>query len=77
MLAAHAREAGQEYIPVHIFPIRYDNKRSIDYLANFNKDNPELTAFSKQLEQAFDYFQNTHQPPLIMVDSKGRYIVGN
>lgn len=77
VLAAHAREAGQEYIPVHIFPIRYNNKRSIDYLANFNKDNPKLAAFSRQLEQAFTQFENTHRQPLILVDSKGNYIVAD
>lgn len=77
VLAAHARESGQEYIPVHIFPIRYNNKRSIDYLANFNKDNQELKAFSNQLERAFEQFENTHQMPLILINSHGQYIVGN
>lgn len=77
VLASYAREAGQEYIPVHIFPIRYNNKKSIDYLDNFCKNNPDLMAFSNQLEKAYNKFENTHKPPIILIDPKGEYIVGN
>lgn len=77
ILAAQAHEAGQEYIPVHIFPIRYSNKKSVTYFENFCKDNPDLMVFSDQLEKAFKVFENTHQPPLILIDPKGDYVVGN
>lgn len=77
ILASYAREAGQEYIPVHVFPIRYSNKKSVAYFENFCKSNPDLTAFSGQLEKAYNVFENTHQAPLILIDSKGKYVVGN
>lgn len=77
ILASYAHDAGQEYIPVHIFPIRYNNKRSIDYFENYLKDNPSLKPFSDQLQRAYNEFENTHQPPVIMIDHKGDYLVDN
>src|SRR5690242_1295061 len=32
VLAVHAHDLGQDYIPVHIFPVRFNNKNSLDYL---------------------------------------------
>src|SRR6185436_2564318 len=32
ILAAHAKSSGQDFIPVHIFPVRYNVKKSLDYL---------------------------------------------
>lgn len=77
IMASNARRAGQEYIPVHIFPIRFSNEKSVVFLGNFTKDNPELIAFSSQLEKAFNYFENKRQPPVILIDPKGNYIVGD
>lgn len=77
ILASYAREAGQEYIPVHIFPIRYSNKKSVAFFDNYCKDNPSLVPFSDQLERAFNSFENTHQAPVILIDPAGDYIVGN
>ncbi len=77
ILASYAREAGQEYIPVHIFPVRYSNKKSMAYFENYCKDNPSLLAFSEHLEKAYNQFENTHQPPVILIDPKGEYLVGN
>lgn len=75
VLAAHAKDMGQDFIPVHIFPIRYNVKRSISFLANLTKDDAELKKFSSRLEGAFDYFEKYHQLPVVMVDQKGEYIV--
>src|SRR5215211_2097056 len=38
ILAAHAKSSGQDFIPVHIFPIRFDNPRSSEYLKKYVKD---------------------------------------
>jgi len=73
ILAAHAKSAGQDYIPVHIFPIRYDNKRSVDYLATLTKTDEKLKAFAAKLEAVYDHFEVTRQLPLIMTDNFGEY----
>lgn len=75
ILAAHAKSQGQDYIPVHIFPIRYDVQKSINYLENLTKDDPELRKFTDRLGDAFDYFEKHRQLPVIMVDDKGEYFV--
>ncbi|MER3499327.1 MAG: hypothetical protein C4308_12200 [Chitinophagaceae bacterium] len=75
ILAAHAKNAGQDFIPVHIFPIRYNVKRSADYLAALTKDDAQLKQFASRLEDAFDYFEKYRQLPVVMVNEKGEYLV--
>src|SRR6185503_6049357 len=73
ILAAHAKDAGQDFIPVHIFPIRYNVKRSSDYLNKLTKDDPSLKQFALRLEDAFDYFEKYRQLPVIMTNERGDY----
>jgi murein L,D-transpeptidase YafK len=75
ILAAHAKDAGQDFIPVHIFPIRYNVKKSVDYLNTLTKDDPDLKQFALRLEDAFDYFEKYRQLPVIMVNEKGNYVI--
>ncbi len=75
ILAAHAKDAGQDFIPVHIFPIRYNVKKSTDYLNGLTKDDPALKQFAVRLEDAFDYFEKYRQLPVIMVNEKGDYVI--
>ncbi|MBS1656270.1 MAG: L,D-transpeptidase family protein, partial [Bacteroidetes bacterium] len=75
ILAAQAKSAGQDFIPVHIFPIRYNVKKSVDYLANLAKDDADLKKFASTLEEAFDYFEKYKQLPIIMVDENGQYVI--
>jgi murein L,D-transpeptidase YafK len=75
ILAAHAKSSGQDFIPVHIFPIRYNVKRSADYLNKLTKDDPSLKQFALRLEDAFDYFEKYRQLPVVMTNEKGDYVV--
>jgi len=77
ILAAHAKSQGQDYIPVHIFPIRFNVARSIKYLGNLTKDDGELKKFATRLEDAFDYFEKYKQLPVILVNEKGEYTINN
>src|SRR5205085_5709495 len=70
-----AKDEGQDFIPVHIFPVRYNVKKSVDYLNSVTKDNPELKQFALRLEDAFDYFEKYRQLPLVMVSEKGEYVI--
>ncbi|MEO7315867.1 MAG: L,D-transpeptidase family protein [Ginsengibacter sp.] len=74
ILTAYAKAAGQEFIPVHIFPVRYNSKRSAEYLDGIIKINPSLAGFFVQLKTAFDFFDKNKELPLIMVDQKGNYL---
>lgn len=77
ILAAYAKDAGQDYIPVHIFPIRYNNKKSVAYLEQLTKTDTELKAFAKNIESVYDHFEATKQLPVIMVNTEGEYVYGN
>lgn len=74
-LAVYAKNQGQDFIPVHIFPIRYNVKKSVAFLDNLAINDPGLRKFEDRMEQAFDYFEKYHQLPVVMVDDKGGYIV--
>ena len=75
ILAAHAKTQGQDFIPVHIFPIDFKNVRSNGYLNRYLKDFPEYTPMVNELKQAYNYFDKTKKLPVIMVTQKGDYIV--
>ena len=77
ILAAHAHSQGQDFIPVHIFPVNFRNERSSAYLSKYLKQFPEYLRLTNQLKQAYNYFEKTKNLPVIMVGSKGEYIVGN
>lgn len=75
ILAANARAQGQDFIPVHIFPIQFKNQKSSDYLAKHVKDFPEYGPMADQLKHAYQYFEATKRLPVIMVAKKGNYII--
>jgi hypothetical protein len=75
ILTSHARGAGQDFIPVHIFPVRFNVKRSVAYLENQVKNDPDLKKFEYKLKQVFDYFEANKQIPVVAVDTKGDYVL--
>ncbi|MFL5810584.1 MAG: energy transducer TonB [Flavisolibacter sp.] len=74
ILAAYAKASGEDYIPVHIYPIRYSNKKAVEYLSGLTKNDRQLKAFADRLENVFDHFELTHQLPVIMTNSSGEYV---
>ena len=77
IITAHAKNQGQDFIPVHIFPIRFNVKRSVDYLGKLTKDDEQLKDFSSRLEDAFNYFEKHKQIPVVTVSDKGEYYVND
>ena len=75
VIAAAAKSQGQEFIPVHIFPVRYNNKTSLDYLNTTIKDNSYLQQFNKNIREVFDYFEEQKELPIILVNRRGEYVV--
>ncbi len=45
IIASYARANGEDFIPVHVFPIRYNSKRSMEYFKTAVKNNPSLQKF--------------------------------
>ena len=77
ILAAYAKDQGQDFIPVHIFPVRFNKEKSVKYLESLTKDDPALKKFADNLEDAFDYFEKYKQLPVVMVDTKGGYLIND
>ncbi|RYY72221.1 MAG: hypothetical protein EOO13_00200 [Chitinophagaceae bacterium] len=74
IIAGAARERGQEFIPVHVFPVRYNVKKSMDYLNETIKNSAYLQMFNANIRSAFDFFETKKQLPIIMVNKKGEYV---
>ncbi len=75
ILAANAKAQGQDFIPVHIFPIRYNVRKSFEYLARTTKDNQDLQRFAIRIKEVFDYFEEKKKLPLIFINKRGDYVV--
>lgn len=75
ILTTHARNNGQDFIPVHIFPVRFNNPKSLAYLERLMRDDAELREFEKTMKQAYDYFDVTKQLPVVSVNTKGEYVL--
>jgi murein L,D-transpeptidase YafK len=75
VLASQSRAQGQDFIPVHIFPVRYNNPKSLDILSKACKDDNDYLKFSVNIKQVYDYFEERKKLPLISVNSKGEYVI--
>lgn len=77
LLATAARTSGQSYIPVHVFPIRFDNEQSLTYYTKYTFDDIDLQHFTANIKPVYDYFQEHKKLPLIGIDNQGDYNILN
>ncbi|QEC44272.1 L,D-transpeptidase family protein [Pseudobacter ginsenosidimutans] len=77
VLASLARGQGQDFIPVHIFPIQFNNQKSVDYLTKYLRDYPEYKMMTEELKDVYEYFNRTQQIPVVSVNKKGNYRMEN
>ena len=75
IISSYAKANGEDFIPVHVFPIRYNQRRSLEYFRMSSKNNPSLQKFAMRLKDAFDQFEETRQVPIILIDRKGDYVI--
>jgi murein L,D-transpeptidase YafK len=69
-----AKNKGQSHIPVHIYPINYNNSSSILYLNGIMENKKDLSLFEMNLKEGFDLFEQNKIPPSISIDSNGQYL---
>src|SRR5258708_3103398 len=74
ILAAHAKDMGEDFIPVHIFPVNFNNARSVDYLNKYLQTFSEYSPFSRSMRSAFYYFEKYREIPFVMVNGRGDYV---
>jgi murein L,D-transpeptidase YafK len=75
IIASHVKTSGQDFIPVHVYPVKYSIKKSAEYLTQTLQTKPALIDFSARLKEAFTYFEEKKQLPVIIVNKKGEYII--
>ena len=75
IIASAAKASGEDFIPVHIFPVRYSKKSSLEFLDNYTRNNPSLEKFSMQLKAAYDKFEASKEVPIVLIDGKGDYVI--
>jgi murein L,D-transpeptidase YafK len=73
-ICAHAKDLGEDFIPVHIFPVNFNNGRSVGYLNKYLQTFSEYTPFAKSMRSAFYYFEKYREVPFVMVNGKGEYV---
>ncbi|MGN6619233.1 MAG: L,D-transpeptidase family protein, partial [Ilyomonas sp.] len=64
-----------DFIPVHIFPVRFSNPKSMQYLDKAIKADEESVTFTNSLKKVYDYFEEYKKLPLISINKSGQYIV--
>jgi murein L,D-transpeptidase YafK len=74
VLAVHAKDLGEDFIPVHIFPVNFDNPRSVDYLNKYLQTFSEYASFARMMRNAYTYFEKYREVPFVMVNGKGEYV---
>lgn len=73
VLASIVRKQGQDIIPVHIFPIRFNNQQSAQAIQMLVGSNPDYMRFASQLKEIYDYFEQYKQLPIIGITQEGAY----
>lgn len=75
VLSSIVKNGGQDFIPVHIFPVHYNNKKSLTYLAMQVKDNKDYLKFVETIQEVYDYFNLHKKLPIIGINAKGEYLL--
>lgn len=75
IMAVNAKNAGQDFIPVHVFPVKFGNPGSMNYLGTFSLTDSSSKQFWAELRSAYDYFEKHHRLPVVLVDDKGKYVL--
>lgn len=73
-LASIAKANGQEFVPVHIYPVNYGVKKSLDYFTESVKSK-QVNKTILGIKSVYDYFQKSKKLPIIIVNKKGDYIL--
>lgn len=73
LLTSGAKLSGQKYIPVHVYPFRFNNTKALDYYTKYAEGDYNSQRFTLSLRYIYDYFERTKQLPLIGINSRGEY----
>jgi murein L,D-transpeptidase YafK len=72
LLAIHAKNNGQEKIPVYVFPFKMTDDNMTSYIAK-NKENKELISFWNNIKTGYDRFVKNREELTISIAENGDY----
>jgi murein L,D-transpeptidase YafK len=73
VLAASTKAAGQDFIPIHVFPISFKNDKSKETLDKYLDQSPDYKPLAHRLEKVYYYFEEKKQLPVIVINGTGDY----
>lgn len=73
VICLSAKLNGQHYIPVHIFPTRF-NKQGLNFLGRTYTGDLEKQRFWVNLKAGYDYFERHHKILPVMYTAEGKYV---
>lgn len=75
ILGTVAKAMGQEYIPIHIFPTKFNTYKAKPVLQSLLQSNTDYAPFIQAMQRVFYYFEKDRTLPPILINNKGQYIV--
>ncbi len=76
VLAATVKAQGNDFIPIHVMPISFLNERSSAHLDKFIEGRPEYKSLVTVMEDVYHYFNQYRRLPVVLVNQKGEYVLG-
>jgi len=74
-LSTVVKEQGQDFIPVHIYPYRFDYPKAAEQFQIRTKNKQDLHRFIAPLRDAYEFFEDTHQLPAVLITTQGDYLI--
>ena len=75
VLASIAKSNGTDFIPIHVFPVRYNVPKSVEYFIKLSTGDKIYQKFAINLKEVFDYFEYYKKLPVITINNRGEYVV--
>jgi murein L,D-transpeptidase YafK len=73
VLAAATRAAGQDFIPIHVFPVAFKSDKSFEILEKYLEEHPDYKPFAYKLQKVYYYFETKKQLPTLLINGAGEY----
>lgn len=74
MMVATAKANGQEFVPIHIFPARFNNTKAAESLNRIAKESNNYLPILKTMQSVFYYFEQNRTLPPVLVNRNGEYV---
>ena len=73
IICLNAKLGGQNYIPVHIYPLRF-NETGLNFLGKSYADDTTKQRFWVNLKTSYDYFERNRKTQPVMYTPDGKYV---